>query len=308
MRNVGAKLVHAISVCSDRPNCDVQRLICLIILCQRPEEPSSRMKGEFMRMSLLQMTLALLLGVLATSVQAQDGAAYGAIAFGATSRGEAVVYGAAWNHDSRGAATAVALEACLRKGGKDCREVAWFRNGCGALAVDQDGDAQPETAASREEAEAKALRACEAAGGSGCSIMGSACAQPGGQPDRGSAALDGGALASARKEPRKDEYQLSGYTVSLERLEAVIADKLEEVEKVTVLSVDDEIKGRTFILFDMEITTSGGQKYHFSPCALDVYLKSIFGCQSDKATLDEIEIDFAELAPTGSPKRFRLRK
>ena len=136
------------------------------------------------------------------------------MAFGATSRGEAVVYGAAWNHDSRGAATAVAVEACLRKGGRDCREVAWFRNGCGALAVDQDGDAQPETALSREEAEAKALRACEAAGGSGCSIMGSACAQPGGQPDRRAAALDAGALASARKEPRRDEYRSGSETFS----------------------------------------------------------------------------------------------
>ena len=110
------------------------------------------------------------------------------------------------------------------------------------------------------------------------------------------------------EERLKAEYQVWEHTVSLERLEAVIADKLEEVEKVTVLSVNEEIKAETFILFDMEITTSNGQKYHFSPCILDAYLKSIVGCQSDKATLDEIEIDFAELAPTAAPRRFRLRK
>ena len=116
------------------------------------------------------------------------------------------------------------------------------------------------------------------------------------------------ATGAAGEERLKDEYQVWEHTVSLERLEAVIADKLEDVEKVTVVSVDDEIRGRTFILFDMEITTSGGRKYHFSSCTLDAYIKSIYTCQSDKATLDEIEIDFAELAPTASPRRFRLRK
>ena len=113
------------------------------------------------------------------------------------------------------------------------------------------------------------------------------------------------ATGAAGEERLKDEYQVWEHTVSLERLEAMIADKLEDVKKVKVLSVKEYSMA---ILFDMNITTSDGEEYQFSKCALDEGSKSIYGCQSDKATLDEIEFDFEELAPTGSPRRFRLRK
>ena len=103
----------------------------------------------------------------------------------------------------------------------------------------------------------------------------------------------------------KDNYQVWEHTVSLERLEAVIADKLEDVKKVKIMSVEEL---ETLIFFDMDITTSDGQKYHFLSCALYAYFRAVRHCQSDKATLDDIEIDFVELAPTASPRRFRLRK
>lgn len=111
----------------------------------------------------------------------------------------------------------------------------------------------------------------------------------------------------------KNEYKVRGHTVSLARLERVIADKLKEVEKVKVVSVDEDIYFRshkTFIFFDMEITTSDGKKYHFSECTLDGVIKRVVNCRSDQATLEEIDIDFAELAPAASGKgrRFRVRK
>ena len=116
-----------------------------------------------------------------------------------------------------------------------------------------------------------------------------------------------GALSGARGAERlKDEYKVREHVVSLKRLEKVMADKLEGVEKVTVLSVEEYPP--LLILFDMSIVTSDGQEYQFSDCFLYEHSKSIFSCKSDKATLDEIEFDFAELAPTASKKRFRVKK
>ena len=73
------------------------------------------------------------------------------------------------------------MNACLAGGGTECVELAWFQNGCGALAVDQYGMAQGKSGMSLEQAEARALRTCEAAGGSGCAVVGSQCAGPGGE-------------------------------------------------------------------------------------------------------------------------------
>ncbi len=111
--------------------------------------------------------------------QAQD--AHGAIAFGWANQDETVAYGFAWNYGSRDEAVEVAMNACLAGSGTECVELAWFQNGCGALAVDQYGMAQGKSGMSMEQAEARALRTCEAAGGSGCAIVGSQCAGPGGE-------------------------------------------------------------------------------------------------------------------------------
>ena len=115
----------------------------------------------------------------AIPAQAQD--SHGAIAFGWANQDETVAYGFAWNYGSRDEAREVAMNACLVGGGTACVELAWFQNGCGALAVDQYGMAQGKSGMSLEQAEARALRTCEAAGGSGCAVVGSQCAGPGGE-------------------------------------------------------------------------------------------------------------------------------
>jgi len=121
--------------------------------------------------------VALLL--FAIPARAQD--AHGAIAFGRATQDQTVAYGFAWNHAARDEAREAAMNACLAGGGADCVELAWFRNGCGALALDQYGMAQGKSGMSQEQAEARALRTCEAAGGSGCAVVGAQCVRPGGE-------------------------------------------------------------------------------------------------------------------------------
>ena len=117
----------------------------------------------------------------AVPARAQD--AHGAIAFARIGQDLAVAYGVAWDYPSRDDAQEAAVNACLDGGGLDCTVLAWFQNGCGALAVDQYGMAQGKGARSLEQAEARALRTCEAAGGVGCAVVGSQCVSPDGQPD-----------------------------------------------------------------------------------------------------------------------------
>ena len=111
---------------------------------------------------------------------AQD--AHGVIAFGETAQGDGVAYGFSWNFPGKEAAHAEAVNACVSSGGTDCVQVAWFQNGCGALAIDQYGNAQGKPGMSLEQAEARALRTCEGAGEGGCNVVGSVCAAPGGEP------------------------------------------------------------------------------------------------------------------------------
>ncbi|MDE0051530.1 MAG: DUF4189 domain-containing protein [Rhodospirillales bacterium] len=123
--------------------------------------------------------IACALAVAPLPAPAQD--AHGAIAFGQTAYGESVAYGFAWNYSAKGEAVDAALNACRAGGGTNCEELAWFQNGCGALAVDQYGGPQGKSAMSQEQAETRALQSCEAAGGVGCAVVGSQCAHSGGQ-------------------------------------------------------------------------------------------------------------------------------
>ena len=66
---------------------------------------------------------------------------HGVIAFGETAQGKGVAYGFSWNFDGKDAARAEAVNACVSSGGTDCVQLAWFQNGCGALAIDQYGNA-----------------------------------------------------------------------------------------------------------------------------------------------------------------------
>ena len=132
----------------------------------------------------LTLAPALMAGAVlllaAVPARAQD--AHGAIAFGQNDRDQAVAYGVAWDYPSRDDAQEAAVNACLDGGGSDCTVLAWFQNGCGALAMDQYGMAQGKGARTLEQAEARALQTCEAAGGVGCAVVGSQCVSPGGRP------------------------------------------------------------------------------------------------------------------------------
>ena len=118
-------------------------------------------------------------GAPAHSAEPTD--AHGAIAFGQTAYGESVAYGFAWNYGAKDEAIDAAMRACRAGGGTNCEELAWFQNGCGALAPDRFGHYGGTGAMSLEQAEARAVRGCEAEGGSGCAVVGSQCASPGGQ-------------------------------------------------------------------------------------------------------------------------------
>ncbi len=65
--------------------------------------------------------------------------AHGVIAVGETVAGDSVAYGIAWNFPAREAAHAEAVNACTSSGGTNCVQLAQFRNGCGALAIDRHG-------------------------------------------------------------------------------------------------------------------------------------------------------------------------
>ena len=121
--------------------------------------------------------------LLLAAVPARGQDAHGAIAFDQIGQDLAVAYGVAWDYPSRDDAQEAAVNACRDGGGSDCTVLAWFQNACGALAVDQYGMAQGKGARSLEQAEARALRTCEAAGGVGCAVVGSQCVSPDGQPD-----------------------------------------------------------------------------------------------------------------------------
>ena len=140
--------------------------------------------------------VALLLA--AVPARAQD--AHGAIAFGQIAQDQAVAYGFAWDYPARDEAEDAALNVCLSaSGGSDCTVLAWFQNGCGALAVDQYGMAQGKGARALEQAEARALATCEAAGGVGCAVVGSLCVSADGEPDTWSGSES--VLAAPEEEP-----------------------------------------------------------------------------------------------------------
>ena len=128
-------------------------------------------------------TATLPAAALLISAPAAAQEAHGVIAFGTeTDQDNGVAYGFAWNFPTKDTAQAEAVNGCISSGGTNCVQLAWFQDGCGALAMDQHGNAQGKPGMTLEQAEARALRACEAAGGAGCDIVGSLCAAPGGEP------------------------------------------------------------------------------------------------------------------------------
>lgn len=135
-----------------------------------------RTPARFFTMALAGVTL-----LISAPAAAQE--AHGVIAFGTeTDQDNGVAYGFAWNFPAKGMARAEAVNACIASGGTNCMQLTWFQDGCGALAMDQHGNAQGKPGMTLEQAEAWALRACKAAGGAECDIVGSLCAAAGGEP------------------------------------------------------------------------------------------------------------------------------
>ena len=128
-------------------------------------------------------TATLTAATLLISAPAAAQEAHGVIAFGTeTGEDNGVAYGFAWNFPAKETAHVEAMNACIASGGTNCIQLAWFQDGCGALAMDQHGNAQGKPGMTLEQAEARALRACKAAGGAECDIVGSLCAAAGGEP------------------------------------------------------------------------------------------------------------------------------
>lgn len=125
-------------------------------------------------------TTGSMLFLASVPAHAQD--AHGAIAVGQSAYGEFVTIGFSWkNQRAKGEAKETALRECRSGGGTNCVELAWFKNVCGVLVVDQYETPQGQSAMSREQADARALECCKIAGGSGCAVVGSQCASPGGR-------------------------------------------------------------------------------------------------------------------------------
>lgn len=162
------------------------------------------------------MAGALLL-LAAAPAHAQD--RYGAIAFGGGGYEDSVAYGLSWNYATKDEATGAAMNACRGAGGAGCAELAWFRNGCGALAMDSFGNHAGKAARSQEQAETRALRSCEAAGGSGCAVVDSQCVEPGGEPGTWSGS------ESVQEPPQEKPAAASAAEEALTRQERVLAQR-----------------------------------------------------------------------------------
>jgi hypothetical protein len=99
---------------------------------------------------------------------------YGAIAYGAQSTAS----GYAFNEGNAGDADRSALANCQQHG-NDCKIVASFSNTCAAVAaVESEGRFSTGQAGTKDQAQANAMKACQAQGGGTCEIETWTCAFP----------------------------------------------------------------------------------------------------------------------------------
>ena len=110
--------------------------------------------------------IAFLLLLIAAPALAQE--YFGAIAYSPHSG----AHGWAKDHPSRAAAERAALAAC-RKHAKDCRNVLWFKNGCGALAVSAKAYGWG-WGSTQALADGEAIKACSKHA-TGCKVTSQAC-------------------------------------------------------------------------------------------------------------------------------------
>lgn len=90
---------------------------------------------------------------LTSSVTAQIPDSFGAIA----TTPDANVWGYAYDHPSRAEAERQALEEC---GESDCQVKLWFKNACGAVAKDDQGNLGWAWGETQTQAEAEAISSC----------------------------------------------------------------------------------------------------------------------------------------------------
>ena len=95
---------------------------------------------------------------------------WGSIAYSPTSRLGVIV----WNSGGRGAAKQQSLQGCRRDGGIGCKEVAWFQNACGAIAIGRGTGYGGGWGESKAESERMALSNCRSAA-SNCKVEVSRC-------------------------------------------------------------------------------------------------------------------------------------
>ena len=129
--------------------------------------------------SRASLSTALLLAIALLPLPASgasDGDRYGSIAF-SQNPGGSHAWGMAWSFDSQAGATDRAIEECQAKGGGNCAQVGWFRNACGALAVDGGNGFGAGWGDSIATAERDALAECEFFNES-CRVVLSRCAEP----------------------------------------------------------------------------------------------------------------------------------
>ena len=115
-----------------------------------------------------------------TAAQAAGGRRYGSIVY-ARKSGGGYAGGIAWDQGSRDAARRRAIQRCRSVGGGEgCREVGWFRDACGALALSAGGGYGTGWGEGTRAAEAMALSECRSAGNADCRVEISRCSSAGG--------------------------------------------------------------------------------------------------------------------------------
>lgn len=105
---------------------------------------------------------------------------WGSIVFSKNSGG-GYTWAFVWNAGGHEPARQEAVDLCQQEGGSNCAEIGWFRNACGALAVDPTGVGGYGTGWGSDtgEAEAMALLECESAGNTNCQLKASRCSNAG---------------------------------------------------------------------------------------------------------------------------------
>ena len=123
---------------------------------------------------LAALAMMLVTAIGWSSAQAQD--QHGAIAFSKEANG-GYKWGLSWNHEGRAEARNRAIQECRSKGGRNCGEILWFRNTCGALAVGGGNGYGTGWGESVAVAERSAISECREVNAS-CRIEASRCSKP----------------------------------------------------------------------------------------------------------------------------------